>query len=565
MNYHLKFQTKTMYIENFVLILLHSISLTEFVSGKAIEVVNNNDEFVNTVPIVDPIKYLFQFGYIQDISLRANNNQNKSYTLPLISENSDEVKNAILEFQDFAGLQKSGKLDEPTLKLMQAPRCGVSDRTKEVEVKRFKRYVTHPSRWPRFNLNYFIASYPTNSILSRREVDLQISQAFSIWSEASKLTFNRVFTQADSDITLDFFDGPHGSDDPFDGRGGVLAHAFFPRWGGDVHFDAAEDWIAVKDEQKVRRGAKQLLQTAVHEIGHSLGLQHSREKRSIMAPFYQGWMDEVRLEFDDVKGIQVMYGPPERIVSTRKPKQITNKPVVIRTTTRKPVKENDYICSNTRFDAATQTRDGSFYVFRGANYWKLKPNAAGFERGYPKPNSDWSGLPGGIDAAFYDPRNGMTYIFKDEQVGKYRNLQIQPGYPRKIADEFPGAPESNIDAAMIWGKNKQLYFFKGTRYWKYSYSKRKVEDFYPRPISKVWKGVPGNLSAALVWRNGKTYFFKDDHYYRFNDELVRVDRDPRHRYPRTIGKWWLACHAEPQIEDAGSKRVPRHHQWFWDR
>lgn len=72
------------------------------------------------------------------------------------------------------------------------------------------------------------------------QIDKIMAKAFHMWSEASDLSFDRTFSQAEADINLDFFYGKHGNDEAFDGRGGVLAHAFYPRFGGDVHFDSAE-------------------------------------------------------------------------------------------------------------------------------------------------------------------------------------------------------------------------------------------------------------------------------------------------------------------------------------
>ena len=40
---------------------------------------------------------------------------------------SDEAKNALKNFQAFAGINETGVLDKKTMDLMKRPRCGVKD------------------------------------------------------------------------------------------------------------------------------------------------------------------------------------------------------------------------------------------------------------------------------------------------------------------------------------------------------------------------------------------------------------------------------------------------------
>ena len=107
-------------------------------------------------------------------------------------------------------------------------------------------------------------------------------------------------------IDIRFESKEHGDGDPFDGPGGTLAHAFFPQFGGDAHFDDQEYWTI--DEYK----GTNLLQTAAHEFGHSLGLSHSDVRSALMAPFYKGWNPNLKLDKDDIAAIQALYGEPDK-------------------------------------------------------------------------------------------------------------------------------------------------------------------------------------------------------------------------------------------------------------
>lgn len=64
-----------------------------------------------------------------------------------------------------------------------------------------------------------------------------------------------------------------------------------------------------------------LLQVAVHELGHTLGLQHSRAQGSVMSPYYI-YSYPPQLSKDDESGIQSLYGV--KVFHQKEPELETN-------------------------------------------------------------------------------------------------------------------------------------------------------------------------------------------------------------------------------------------------
>ncbi|MFY0610996.1 MAG: matrixin family metalloprotease [Hyphomicrobiaceae bacterium] len=224
----------------------------------------------------------------------------------LCSSTSDALK----MFQSNYGLKQSGIGDTDTLKLMQRPRCGVPDLPDPEDGSELAPFVLRGCKYDELDLTYaFLNDTPD---LSRSRQRAIVAEAFDAWAEVTQLTFTEVSPSDDPTFVIGFERGNHGDGSSFDDDGSIsgntLAHAFFPPPcggpnAGVLHFDEFENWTDQSAGNSFR-----LLNVAIHEIGHLLGLSHSDDEDAVMFAFYDDNVDS--LGKDDVAGIQTLYGAP---------------------------------------------------------------------------------------------------------------------------------------------------------------------------------------------------------------------------------------------------------------
>jgi predicted Zn-dependent protease len=161
--------------------------------------------------------------------------------------------------------------------------------------------------WKHRNLTYALGKLSQS--IAPSVCEAAIERALTTWTNAGVgLTFDKVADTEDHDI---FIEWRRAGDPDLNMAGSTLAHADFPPGFSliadgpplPLHFDDEEHtWSdgAFEDEFDIET-------TCLHEIGHCLGLYHSKVPESIMFPTVSSNMTSRTLADDDVKGIRRLY------------------------------------------------------------------------------------------------------------------------------------------------------------------------------------------------------------------------------------------------------------------
>ncbi|KAM5238813.1 matrix metalloproteinase-17 [Ctenodactylus gundi] len=461
-------------------------------------------------------------------------------------QTQEELAKAIAAMQQFGGLEATGVLDQATLALMKTPRCSLPDLPPATHSQRSRRQAPAPSKWSKRNLSWRVRTFPRDSPLGRDTVRALMYYALKVWSDIAPLNFHEV-AGSTADIQIDFSRADHDDSFPFDGPGGAVAHAFLPgdhHTAGDAHFDDDEAWTFRSSDAH----GIDLFAVAVHEFGHAIGLSHVAVSGSIMQPYYQGPVgDPLRygLPYEDRVRVWQLYGVRESVSPTAQldtPEPEDPPPLLEPLDNRSstPARTDVPHRCSTHFDAVAQIRGEAFF-FKGKYFWRLTRDRHLVSLQPAHVHRFWRGLPlhlDGVDAVYERTSDHKIVFFRGDRYWVFKDNNVEEGYPRPISDF--GLPPGGVDAAFCWAHSDRTYFFKDQLYWRYDDRTRRMDPGYPAQ-GPPWRGVPSRLDDAMRWSDGASYFFRGQEYWKV------LDGEPEAApgYPQSTARDWLVCGEPP--------------------
>ncbi|MGH0165976.1 UNVERIFIED_CONTAM: hypothetical protein FKN15_068579 [Acipenser sinensis] len=241
-----------------------------------------------------------------------------------------------------------------------------------------------------------------------------------------------------------------------------------------------------------------LFTVAAHELGHALGLAHSREPSALMYPTYKYRNPKgFKLPTDDVRGIQSLYGH-----ATTKVPENPHPPAAIPPQPPTHPTHTPHTCDPSLSFDAVMVVGKELLFFKDGLLWHRQSQLNDVRLGYLR--SSFPYLLTSVDAAYDVPEKGTAYLFKGSQYWTSRGFQMT-GSPRSISDFGLPSRVRHVDAAVYLKDIKKTLLFVDTQFYSFNEAKLKMDEGYPKNIEEEFSGIGGKVNAA-VEVNGSQYW-----------------------------------------------------------
>ncbi len=141
--------------------------------------------------------------------------------------------------------------------------------------------------------------YSSDAAITDPNFQQAIRQAFDTWAAVANISFREIADSSASQIrfAMDAIDGESNTLGFADSRSSSSDGVNWIFQTSQVIFDTAENWNTTS-----------FLSTAIHEIGHAIGIDHSADQTAIMRAVVTNGNFQTTLAQDDINAAQAIYG-----------------------------------------------------------------------------------------------------------------------------------------------------------------------------------------------------------------------------------------------------------------
>ncbi len=387
--------------------------------------------------------------------------------------------------------------------------------------------------WNKNDLTWTYLNLPTNLKSDKNLIYYEFSRAFLAWEKISHFTFDYLYNDTSADIKISFISPKHKlfkEDNSFSNE--TLAHAFFPE-NGHIHINDNINWglSFFPDSENIN-----LFYVILHEIGHSLGLNHVMNPKSIMFPTYNNFisfrnLNAFNFTFDpiDSKLLKKMYS--NNLPSTTEKTLNITETSVINNTSEKPNtdrKHEDYYPDFTLCKYKEKTDwcydklvfnliydiEGYLFLYKEIDFW-MYTDIEGIKsrkfNHFDYWNNDWIGLIQIIKSnnnfiSFYKTYAQINSCNKNKEKLDYKKINIT----------------NSIDGIYYNHTSNILYLFSKETpktYYKVINATKNAKTLV-KPIS-LWKMNTFNYDIVFS-RNNTVYFVNSNivSYFDFKLDIL---------------------------------------------